>query len=43
MHRWAPKMLTAAREARRARGQSIGRLKALDKSKDALTQRMQVT
>jgi DNA invertase Pin-like site-specific DNA recombinase len=31
---------TAAREARRARGQSIGRPKALDKSKAALTHRM---
>ena len=31
---------TAAREARRARGQSIGRPKALDKSKAALAQRM---
>ena len=30
----------AAREARRARGQSIGRPKALDKSKTALAQRM---
>ena len=30
---------TAAREARRARGQSIGRPKALDKSKTALAQR----
>ena len=30
----------AAREARRARGQSIGRPRALDKSKSALTQRM---
>jgi DNA invertase Pin-like site-specific DNA recombinase len=30
----------AAREARRARGQSIGRPKALDKSKAALAQRM---
>jgi DNA invertase Pin-like site-specific DNA recombinase len=31
---------TAAREARRARGQSIGRPKALDKSKAALARRM---
>ena len=31
---------TAAREARRARGQHIGRPKALDKSKAALAQRM---
>src|SRR6267142_4755286 len=31
---------TAAREARRARGQSLGRPKALDKSKVALAQRM---
>jgi len=31
---------TAAREARRVRGQSIGRPKALDKSKAALAQRM---
>src|ERR1700761_2134757 len=31
---------TAAREARRARGQSIGRPKALDESKAALAQRM---
>lgn len=31
----------AAREARRARGQSIGRPRALDKSKSALAQRMQ--
>jgi DNA invertase Pin-like site-specific DNA recombinase len=31
---------TAAREARRARGQSIGRPKALDDSKVALAQRM---
>jgi len=31
---------TAAREARRARGQSIGRPKALDQSKVALAQRM---
>src|SRR5271169_4927064 len=31
---------TAARDARRARGQSIGRPKALDKSKAALAQRM---
>jgi DNA invertase Pin-like site-specific DNA recombinase len=31
---------TAAREARRSRGQSIGRPKALDKSKAALAQRM---
>jgi DNA invertase Pin-like site-specific DNA recombinase len=31
---------TAAREARRARGQAIGRPKALDKSKAALAQRM---
>jgi DNA invertase Pin-like site-specific DNA recombinase len=31
---------TAAREARRARGQSIGRPKALDNSKAALAQRM---
>ena len=31
---------SAAREARRARGQSIGRPKALDKSKSALAQRM---
>ena len=30
----------AAREARRARGQSIGRPRALDKSKAALAQRM---
>ena len=30
----------AAREARRARGQHIGRPKALDKSKAALAQRM---
>jgi DNA invertase Pin-like site-specific DNA recombinase len=30
----------AAREARRSRGQSIGRPKALDKSKAALAQRM---
>ena len=30
----------AAREARRARGQAIGRPKALDKSKAALTRRM---
>src|ERR1700716_3055716 len=33
---------TAARDARRARGQSIGRPKALDKSKTALAQRMHV-
>ncbi len=32
---------TAAREARRARGQSIGRPKALDPSKAALAKRMQ--
>jgi DNA invertase Pin-like site-specific DNA recombinase len=31
---------TAARDARRARGQSIGRPKALDASKAALAQRM---
>jgi DNA invertase Pin-like site-specific DNA recombinase len=31
---------TAAREARRARGQSIGRPKALDASKTKLAQRM---
>jgi DNA invertase Pin-like site-specific DNA recombinase len=31
---------SAAREARRARGQHIGRPKALDKSKAALAQRM---
>jgi DNA invertase Pin-like site-specific DNA recombinase len=31
---------SAAREARRARGQSIGRPKALDKSKAALAERM---
>jgi DNA invertase Pin-like site-specific DNA recombinase len=31
---------TAARDARRARGQSIGRPKALDESKSALAQRM---
>jgi DNA invertase Pin-like site-specific DNA recombinase len=31
---------TAARDARRARGQSIGRPKALDQSKMALAQRM---
>ena len=31
---------TAARDARRARGQSIGRPKALDQSKAALAQRM---
>jgi DNA invertase Pin-like site-specific DNA recombinase len=31
---------TAAREARRARGQAIGRPKALDTSKTALAQRM---
>jgi len=31
---------TAARDARRSRGQSIGRPKALDKSKMALAQRM---
>jgi DNA invertase Pin-like site-specific DNA recombinase len=31
---------TAARDARRARGQSIGRPKALDESKAALAQRM---
>jgi DNA invertase Pin-like site-specific DNA recombinase len=31
---------TAAREARRARGQSIGRSRALDESKAALAQRM---
>jgi DNA invertase Pin-like site-specific DNA recombinase len=31
---------TAARDARRARGQSIGRPKALDDSKAALAQRM---
>jgi DNA invertase Pin-like site-specific DNA recombinase len=31
---------TAARDARRARGQSIGRPKALDQSKTALAQRM---
>jgi len=30
----------AARDARRARGQSIGRLKALDKPKTALAERM---
>ena len=30
----------AAREARRARGQSVGRPKALDRSKAALAQRM---
>ena len=34
---------TAAREARRARGQSIGRPKALDESKAALAQRMHAT
>ena len=34
---------TAAREARRARGQSIGRPKALDQSKVALAQRMHVS
>jgi DNA invertase Pin-like site-specific DNA recombinase len=33
----------SAREARRARGQSIGRPKALDKSKAALAQRMHVS
>jgi DNA invertase Pin-like site-specific DNA recombinase len=33
----------AAREARRARGQSIGRPRALDKSKSALAQRMHAT
>src|SRR4051794_29687101 len=33
----------AAREARRARGQHIGRPKALDKSKAALARRMQAT
>ena len=33
----------AAREARRARGQHIGRPKALDKSKAALAQRMQTS
>lgn len=32
---------TAAREARRARGQAIGRPKALDPSKAALARRMQ--
>ena len=31
---------TAARDARRARGQSIGRPKAFDESKEALAQRM---
>lgn len=31
---------TASREARRARGQSIGRPRALDQSKTALAQRM---
>jgi DNA invertase Pin-like site-specific DNA recombinase len=34
---------TAAREARRARGQAIGRPKALDKSKAALARRMQAS
>jgi DNA invertase Pin-like site-specific DNA recombinase len=34
---------TAAREARRARGQAIGRPKALDTSKAALAQRMHAT
>jgi len=34
---------TAAREARRARGQSIGRPKALDPSKAALARRMQAS
>ncbi|HVQ97319.1 MAG TPA: recombinase family protein [Mycobacterium sp.] len=34
---------TAAREARRARGQAIGRPKALDASKTALAQRMHAT
>ena len=34
---------TAAREVRRARGQSIGRPKALDLSKVALAQRMHAT
>ena len=33
---------TAAREARRARGQAIGRPKALDKSKAELARRMHV-
>jgi DNA invertase Pin-like site-specific DNA recombinase len=33
----------AARQARRARGQHIGRPKALDKSKAALAQRMHAT
>ena len=33
----------AAREARRARGQAIGRPRALDKSKSALAQRMQAS
>jgi DNA invertase Pin-like site-specific DNA recombinase len=33
----------AAREARRARGQHIGRPRALDKSKAALAQRMHAT
>ena len=34
---------TAARDARRARGQSIGRPKALDDSKMALARRMHVS
>lgn len=34
---------TAAREARRARGQAIGRPKALDPSKAALARRMQAS
>jgi DNA invertase Pin-like site-specific DNA recombinase len=34
---------TAAREARRARGQSLGRPKALDSAKTALAQRMHAT
>jgi DNA invertase Pin-like site-specific DNA recombinase len=34
---------TAARDARRARGQSIGRPKALDDSKTALARRMHVS
>src|SRR5246127_361407 len=38
-----PERRAAAREARRARGQAIGRPKALDKSKAALAQRMHVS
>jgi DNA invertase Pin-like site-specific DNA recombinase len=37
---WQRERRAAAREARRARGQAIGRPKALDKSKAALAHRM---